>query len=84
MVLDILKWIGFILVALMILLILVVALARLVNYFFVRIVTKAGISEKTYVSIGGQEQYLHITGKDRNNPIMLLLHGGPGGPDGYI
>lgn len=81
---DTLKWTGFILVALMILLILVASVARLIHYFYGRITTKAGISEKTYVSIGSQEQYLHITGKDRNNPIMLLLHGGPGGPDGFI
>lgn len=84
MILDILKWTGLILVVLLILLILVVVTARLVNYFAIRMTSDDGISEKTYVTLGGQEQYLQIIGKNRNNPVMLLLHGGPGGPDGFI
>ncbi|MDC1513864.1 alpha/beta hydrolase [Porticoccaceae bacterium] len=37
-----------------------------------------GIEELKSVKIGGIDQWLHIRGRDRNNPILLCLHGGPG------
>lgn len=39
-----------------------------------------GISEQLYVHIGGIEQWIGIRGEDRANPILLVLHGGPGSP----
>lgn len=43
------------------------------------IATPNGIDEKAFVRIGGIEQWVTIRGEDRNNPVVLLLHGGPGG-----
>ena len=37
-----------------------------------------GIESLEPVLIGGVKQYLHIRGRNRNNPILLFLHGGPG------
>ena len=37
-----------------------------------------GIEELKPVKIGGIDQWLHIRGRNRNNPVLLYLHGGPG------
>lgn len=43
------------------------------------------ISELNVVTIGGVEQWIYIRGKNRNKPILLMLHGGPGtGQIGFI
>ena len=36
------------------------------------------IQEAAYVTIGGIEQWVTIRGADRDNPVLLVLHGGPG------
>lgn len=37
-----------------------------------------GVQEGLYVTIGGIEQWVQIRGEDRNNPVLLFVHGGPG------
>jgi proline iminopeptidase len=36
------------------------------------------IEEASFIAIGGIEQWVTIRGDDRRNPVLLLLHGGPG------
>ncbi|HEX4242713.1 MAG TPA: alpha/beta hydrolase [Steroidobacteraceae bacterium] len=44
-----------------------------------RIVSPDGIDEARYVEIGGVRQWITVRGQDRSKPILLFLHGGPGG-----
>jgi len=43
--------------------------------------TPNGIVEERFVQIGGIEQWIQIRGQDRTNPVLLILHGGPGWPN---
>jgi pimeloyl-ACP methyl ester carboxylesterase len=42
--------------------------------------SRSPIHEDGYVVIGGIEQWITIHGDDRANPVVLMLHGGPGDP----
>ncbi|WP_299364071.1 alpha/beta hydrolase [Winogradskyella sp.] len=41
----------------------------------------ASIVEMGDVNIGGIEQWVLIRGEDRENPVIVFLHGGPGSPE---
>lgn len=45
-----------------------------------RIQTPNGIEEMRKVRLGGVEQWITIRGRDRANPVLLVIHGGPGTP----
>ena len=47
-----------------------------VNFF-------GGVDEETYISLGGQEQFVLMTGRDVKNPVIIYLHGGPASPDSF-
>ncbi len=43
-----------------------------------------GINESMYVDINGTKQWINIYGQDKNNPVLLYLHGGPGSSTSII
>ncbi|OKI25101.1 alpha/beta hydrolase [Streptomyces sp. CB03911] len=43
-----------------------------------RIETPNGIDEQGYVRIGGIDHWISVRGEDRDNPVILEIHGGPG------
>lgn len=56
------------------------SILRLRNAKQYAITSSNGIDEALYVSIGGIDQWITIRGWERNNPVLLFLHGGPGDP----
>lgn len=73
-----------ILCAIVLLIALTIVFFRIHNSLQSKIDTNTGIQENIYITIGGIEQYLQIRGEDRDNPIILWLHGGPGFPLTYL
>jgi proline iminopeptidase len=43
-----------------------------------RIESACGIVEERFVNIGGIDQWIGIRGEDKANPVLLVVHGGPG------
>ena len=43
---------------------------------------KNPVCEELYVDLNGQKQFIRVIGRDKNNPVMIMLHGGPASPDG--
>lgn len=43
-----------------------------------KIVTPNGVQESFEVTLGGARQVVNVRGADRDNPILVFVHGGPG------
>lgn len=43
-----------------------------------KIVTPHGVQETFEVTLGGTRQVVNVRGADRDNPILIYVHGGPG------
>ena len=77
--LKILKWIGIILAILIAVLFLVRLIGRKVN----NRTPEGGINDTMYVNINGSMQWISVYGQNRDNPVLLYIHGGPFGPTSW-
>lgn len=41
-------------------------------------VVKKSVQEKAFIELGGEKQYVEMTGASKDLPVLLFLHGGPG------
>ena len=78
-VLKILKWVLIIFIVLIVLFFIVRFIGQRIN----NKTPKGGINETMYVDINGTKQWINIYGQDKDNPVLLYLHGGPGQPTSY-
>lgn len=69
-----LKWAGIVVLSLLAVLFIIRWIGRGVN----RRVPEGGVNVSMCVDVNGSRQWIHIYGQDRNNPVLLYLHGGPG------
>jgi pimeloyl-ACP methyl ester carboxylesterase len=46
-----------------------------------KIVSANGVDEAKAIEIGGIQQWITVRGRNRDNPILLVIHGGPAAPD---
>lgn len=46
-----------------------------------RIATREGVEELLEIPVGGTKQWISVRGRNRNNPILLMIHGGPASPE---
>jgi proline iminopeptidase len=46
-----------------------------------KIVSENGVQELTAIDVGGLKQWISVRGRDRNNPLLLYIHGGPASPE---
>jgi pimeloyl-ACP methyl ester carboxylesterase len=69
-----LKWAGVLALSLIAALLVIRWIGRSVN----KRVPEGGVNESMYVDVNGSRQWINIYGQDRNNPVLLYLHGGPG------
>ena len=72
--LRILKWVGITILSLIVLFFLTRWIGQGVN----RRTPGGGINQSMYVDINGAKQWISIYGQDKDNPVLLYLHGGPG------
>jgi proline iminopeptidase len=46
-----------------------------------KIVSPNGVEELLEIPIGGTKQWISVRGRDRGNPVLLMIHGGPASPE---
>ena len=64
--------------------IIILLIARLIGKAINRKTPDGGINETMYVDLNGTKQWINIYGQDKDNPVLLYLHGGPCGATSWL
>lgn len=62
---------------------LTIIIGKTINAQKYKIRSETGIQKTDYITVGGIEQYIQIRGQDISNPVIIVLHGGPGSNMAY-
>ena len=46
-----------------------------------KIVAPNGVEELLEIAVNGSKQWISVRGSDRDNPVLLMIHGGPASPE---
>lgn len=46
-----------------------------------KVLLPRGVDDARAIAVNGTQQWISVRGKDRRNPVLLVLHGGPGSPE---
>lgn len=46
-----------------------------------KITSPRGVQDLLEIPVGGTRQWISVRGRDRRNPILLMIHGGPASPE---
>ena len=79
-----LKYVGLIVLALIVLPTVIIILIRLVNHKNFKISGENTISESRFIEINGCQTFIRIRGQNLDNPVIIFIHGGPGFPLTYL
>ena len=64
--------------------IIILLVARLIGKSINSKTPDGGINESMLVDINGTKQWINIYGQDKDNPVLLYLHGGPGSATSHL
>ena len=76
---KVLKTILTIIVAVIIIALLTILIGRGINLAKINNnIPAEGINQREYIEVNGIEEFVQIRGADKDNPVIMFLHGGPG------